>query len=143
MRRTILALSISTALAFGACGDGDTDAPPAEGDGVVVTAANFAFSPTTIEAEPGTSLEITLVNEDEVTHSLTFEDPSFDIETAIGEISGTIELPDDGAVYEFFCKYHPDSMTGELLAGAEGSDTGGDDTGDDEEPADDGGGIDY
>jgi plastocyanin len=141
MRRTILALSISAVLAFGACGDGDTDAPPADNDGVTVTASDFAFSPTSLEAEPGTSLEVTLVNEDEATHSLTFEDPAFDIETAIGEISGSLELPDGDATYPFFCKYHPDTMRGELVAGAGGTGTGGDD--ETEEPVDDGGGIDY
>ena len=107
-----------------------------------VVASDFSFSPTTLEADPGTALEIALVNEDSAAHSITFEDPDFELEAAGGsEISGSLEVPDGDATYEFFCKFHPDTMRGELTVGAGGTGGGSEDTPDDsgsEAPGDDG-----
>lgn len=106
-----------------ACGGDDTSEPatdtdeaaePAEDDaagGATVTASNFAFDPTELEVASGDT--ITFVNEDDAEHSFTID--KTDIEEELeepGEVDVTIDL--DAGDYDFYCKYHRDTMTGTL-----------------------------
>ena len=94
--------------------DDSADTEPAEdagGSGALV-AANFAFDPTSLSAASGDSIEFT--NEDEAEHNFTAEDAGLDVDVDAGG-SATIDLTDvEAGSYDFFCKYHKDSMTGTL-----------------------------
>lgn len=150
MRRVLVALQVVSLSFFVACGGSD-DAEPqgAEAEGgssAQIVASDFSFSPTSLEAAPGDSLEITLVNEDSAAHSVTFEDPQFEIETDGGsEISSSLEVPAGDATYEYFCKYHPDTMRGELTVGTGGTGGGSGDApaGSESEAPEDDGAYDY
>lgn len=138
-RQTFVALVLLGSSLLGACG-GDTGAPgPGGGTSAEVTASDFSFSPTTIEVDPGTSLELTLMNEGSATHSLTFEEPQFDVEASAGsEVTGTFDVPDGDATYSFICRYHPDTMSGEIVAGSGGESGGAPKDPESEAPGDDG-----
>ena len=116
-------LLVTAALLVGACGGDDDDSGSngnggggggGEGQSVELTAANFMFDPTTIEAEPGQEVTVNLVNDDEAEHSFTVEDLDVEVEAEGGESADvTFTAPDSGSV-EFFCEYHPDQMRGEI-----------------------------
>lgn len=99
---------------------------------VEVVASNFAFSPTSIDATAGDQISLLLVNEDDVEHSFTIDDV-VDIEAHGGEdASDSFTAPD--STVEFYCRYHPDVMRGEVtIAGSSGADTGGGGTMDDQD----------
>jgi cytochrome c oxidase subunit 2 len=132
----LAALLVTAALLAGACGGDDDDsgsnggAGGGEGQSVELTAADFAFDPTTIEAEPGQELTVTLVNDDSAEHSFTVSDLDVEVEAEGGESAEvTFNAPDSGSV-EFICKYHPEQMTGEIsvdgsAAGSDSSRSGG------------------
>jgi plastocyanin len=132
MKRWLLILGC-VALLGAACGDDSADTTEGDGGGgtaVDVEAADFSFEPTTIDASAGDEIELTLTNSGEVEHSFTIEG-LFEVEAEGGEeASGTFTAPDSSV--EFFCKYHPDQMTGELtIDGQSAGGGGGADSGDD------------
>ena len=122
MRKTLMVLLAVVALLGAACGgsddDGeDTSAPaPAEegddGDSTTLTAANFAFDPPSLTVAAGSTIEFT--NEDDTVHSFTIDEADVD-EDADGGASATVDLGAmEAGTYDFYCKYHKDSMTGTL-----------------------------
>ncbi len=95
--------------------DTNNDAADTEADtggaGTLVT-ANFAFDPSTLTAAAGDTIEFT--NEDDTKHNFTAEDAGLDVDADAGG-SATIDLADvESGSYDFYCKYHKDSMTGTL-----------------------------
>ena len=130
----LAALLVTAAVVVGACG-GDDDSGSNGGDGgagtqsVEVTAADFAFDPTTIEAEPGQEIEVTFVNNDSADHTFTVQDLDVNVQAAAGETADvTFTAPDSGTV-EFVCSFH-DQMIGEIsvdgaASGSDSSDSGG------------------
>ena len=129
-------LLVTAALLAAACGGDDDDSGNGDGSGggeaqsVEVTAANFAFDPTTIEAEPGQDVTVTLVNDDEAPHTFTVEDLDVSVEAQGGESAEvTFTAPDSGSV-GFMCEIHPEQMTGEIsvdgsAASSDSSSSGG------------------
>ena len=122
MRKTLMVLLAVIALLGVACGgsddDGeDTSAPaPAEeeddGGAATLTAVNFAFDPASLTAAAGDTIEFT--NEDDTVHSFTIDEADID-EDADGGASTTVDLGSlEAGSYDFYCKYHKDSMTGTL-----------------------------
>src|ERR671919_1765072 len=111
----VAVLLVAAALVVSACGGDDDDSGSnggGEAQSIEITAANFAFDPTTIEAHPGQEIEVTLANEDDAEHSFTITDLDVEVEAAGGESADvSFSAPDSGSV-EFFCKYHPEQMTG-------------------------------
>ena len=90
----------------------DTEAAEDAGSSSGLVAANFAFDPTSLTAAAGDSIDFT--NEDDASHSFTVDDADIDVEVDAGS-SGTIDLADvDPGSYDFYCKFHKDSMTGTL-----------------------------
>ena len=136
------------ALLLGACGDESDPSPdsadPGSDQRLDVTAADFSFDPTSISAEPGASVEVTFSNSGEVQHSFTIDDV-VEVEADGGEeASTTFTAPEE--TVEFYCKYHPEQMRGELRVDGsssqsdDGGDTGGGGSDDDD---DQGGRYDY
>ena len=117
MKRIGIALGLVAALALtGACGGDDGgDAAPADGaaapEAVTLTASDMAFSPPTLEAPAGGSIEF--VNDDDAKHSFTATEAGIDIDADAGA-SATVDLGGaEAGSYDFICKYHPD-MKGTL-----------------------------
>ena len=124
-KRTILAVLAAALLLAGACGGGDEPKETESGGGgddmnsadalpVTVTASDFSFSPDTMEGHATHTMELTLVNEGDVEHSLTIDEMDVDIEAAGGEEAMGTFTPEEIGTFEYYCKYHPDQMTGKL-----------------------------
>lgn len=94
-----------------------------------VEAFDFYFQTTTIPLEPTVEATITLVNNGSALHSFSVPDLDVELE-AEGGASGTVTFvtPDTPGAYEFFCKYHPEDMTGSLTIGAADADPVPDET---------------
>jgi plastocyanin len=130
-----LAVLIVGALLLGACGEDDGGS--GSGESVELVAQDFSFEPTTLDLPAGEEVTVNLVNEGEAEHSFTVEELDVETEAEGGESSEvSLTAPDEGTV-EFFCKYHPDQMTGEISVGGgaagkgdtdEGGSGGGDST---------------
>lgn len=144
MGRRLATLLVVSALAAAACGGSGDDAEPdaggdaADGPTVAVEAVDFAFEPTELTAEPGTSVTIEVTNSGSVTHTFTATDLTVDLTVEPGG-TGTalVEIPDEDATVDFVCTIHPDQMKGTIVVGAggEGARSGrgsgkGDDSGD-------------
>jgi plastocyanin len=115
MKRWVPVLALVAVLGV-ACGgdDGGTDtgAPADDGGAVTLTASNFAFQPASLTAAAGGTIEFT--NDDDAEHSFTAEDAGIDEDVEAGD-STTIDLADvEPGSYDYFCKYHKDTMTGTL-----------------------------
>jgi plastocyanin len=135
----ITAVPLLLVLGAAACGDDDddavssqeteapagpttTDAAPtddygaggkASEGGAAVTISGFTFSEATVA--PGA--EVAVTNEDDVPHTATADDDSFDSGRLDGGGSGTLTAPSEPGSYAFHCEVHPD-MQGTLTVEA-------------------------
>ncbi|HWC14194.1 MAG TPA: cupredoxin domain-containing protein [Actinomycetota bacterium] len=85
-----------------------------------VEAFDTYFRNTTVVLEPEVEATVTLVNNGSALHSFTVTD--FDVEVeAEGATSASVTFvtPTTPGAYEFFCKYHPEDMTGALTIGSD------------------------
>ena len=123
---SLIILAVGLAGMVGACGDDDDTSGSASGSGsgsgvsadeptgesvATITAADIAYDPT--ELTVGAGETITLHNEDTVEHSFTIDAADVDGEAEGGE-DADIVVPDEPGTYDFYCRYHPDQMTGTL-----------------------------
>lgn len=133
--RLLLVTGFVAILATG-CGGDDTGNGGGAATQIEVTARDFEFVTTSLDAEAGAEVEVTLVNEGEAAHTFTIEDV-VEVEAEGGEEASTTFTAPDTTV-EFFCAFHPDQMRGQLtIGGSAEDDTGGGGAGD---PGDD---LDY
>lgn len=76
---------------------------------------NFLFDPATLKVAPGTV--VTVVNEDQVTHTATASSGhAFDTGNIAGGKSGTFTAPTAAGSYAYTCTIHP-FMKGSLTVG--------------------------
>lgn len=123
--RTKPVLAAAVLLLMAACGGSDTEATndPGGGTSATVTTKNFAFSPTTIEAESGDTLAITVTNSDDVQHTFTIDDADIDVVVEPGA-SGETQVTVGETALAFRCRFHP-QMTGTIGSGtSDAGDTG-------------------
>ena len=95
---------------YGSGGGGDGSAT-----GKGVTIVDFAFDPSTIEVDAGST--VTWTNEDGVTHTVTAGAPGSAEETFDESLDGaaTAEVTfDEAGTFPYFCAIHTD-MTGEVV----------------------------
>ena len=118
--RLLIGAVMAVALLGVACGgddapeanDGGEEAAGGGGSTVSLTAAEFAFDPTSITAAAGDTIEFT--NEDDAEHNITAEDAGIDEDVEAGG-STTVDLSGvEPGTYDFICEYHPDTMKGTL-----------------------------
>lgn len=76
---------------------------------IVVKIADMAFSPATVTAKVGDTVE--WVNEDFLDHTATAKDEAFDLEIAAGQTRSQ-RLTKAGTI-DYFCRFHP-NMTGTI-----------------------------
>lgn len=115
-RRILTALTVAIFL-VGACGGGDDDESASTGDSadalpVTVTAKDFAFDTDSLEGHATHSVDLTFVNEGDTQHSFTIDELKVDVEAAGGEEATATFTPEETGSFEFYCKYHPDTMKG-------------------------------
>jgi plastocyanin len=81
------------------------------GDSVTVNFFNIA------ETEEETEEEEEEATEEEGRHSFTINTPpySVDIDTAAGESGNATFTADEEGVFQYYCKYHPPTMRGQLV----------------------------
>jgi len=93
---------------------GDDSGGDAEHDGdveIALTADNFAFAPTAIEAKTGSEIAVENANAG-TSHTFTVDGTAIDLELGPGDVEDvTIDL--DPGAYDFHCRFHA-SMTGTL-----------------------------
>lgn len=87
----------ATVLCFALIGQGTA------GEVRVVKIADMAFSPATLKARIGDTIE--WVNEDFIDHTATARDGSFDLSVPVGK-SARFEIKKSGVV-PYFCRVHP------------------------------------
>lgn len=117
MRRALFVVATVIALLSAACGGDDGGSGGmnmAEPLPIKMTAANFKFDPKTFTAHSGHEVALTFVNEDDTEHSFTIDELDFEVEAEGGDEATATFKPTDAGKLEFYCKYHPDSMTGTI-----------------------------
>jgi plastocyanin len=88
-----------------------TPAGAADGETVTVTMVDIAFDPAEIEVTVGTV--VTWVNQDQVPHTATALDGTFDTGTIDEGGEGSVTF-DTAGTFEYRCEIHP-SMTGTVV----------------------------
>jgi plastocyanin len=86
------------------------------GDSVTVNFFNIAETEEEATEEEGTEEEEE-ATEEEGRHSFTINTPpySVDIDTAAGEPGNATFTADEEGIFEYYCKYHPPTMRGQLV----------------------------
>lgn len=126
VKRSLIALLSCFALLAAGCGE---ESPTGETAGdaarkiVEIEATDFSFDPATISADAGETVELTITNAGEVAHSFTI-DNVVDIQAEGGE-EATMTFTAPVATVDFYCKFHPDQMQGQLAVGGSSQMGGG------------------
>ncbi len=116
--RTTAAIAVLVLLLSGCVFNDDEDDDGGTVTQVDVTATDFAFDPTTILLDVGTTAEVAFTNNGSVLHSFTVPDFEVEVEAEGGEDQTlTFAVTEEPGSYEFFCKYHPNEMTGTISVG--------------------------
>jgi plastocyanin len=86
------------------------------GDSVTVNFFNIAETEEEATEEEGTEEEEE-ATEEEGRHSFTINTPPYnvDIDTAAGEPGNATFTADEEGIFEYYCKYHPPTMRGQLV----------------------------
>jgi plastocyanin len=111
LRLALLALLALVSLA--ACGgDAAEQAPtdgaetPAGSAAVVVQAADFLFGPARIQAPPGQTLEVHVINVGSASHTFTIDEQGIDEVLAAGEEATVSVAAPQSASLRFYCRFH-------------------------------------
>lgn len=105
-------LLLTLALLLAACGgdDGGDDSAGSDTAGATITIEDFSFGePVTVS----TGEQVTVVNQDGVTHTWTATDDTFDSGNLSQGEESTFTFEEPGT-YQFFCKIHPTQMAGTI-----------------------------
>ena len=120
-RLVALALVVPLALGLAACGKSKKSSA-SSGSGsdvmkVTLTAKDFEFSPTTIDAKPGEKFTITFKNDGQAEHNFSIKSLNVNTDLAAGKSTTvTFTAPSSAGDVQYFCEYHKDSknMVGTL-----------------------------
>lgn len=97
----LVAAILAAGLVAGCGGDDDTDADTAN-ESATVSIEDFSFAPADLTVSQGDT--VTVTNDDDVTHTLTADDGSFDTgELAKGSTTITVDEPGS---YTYHCEIH-------------------------------------
>ncbi len=131
MKMRIWALPLALLLiAAPACSEDPEEAEAAIS--VDLEAFDFRYDTATIPVELGAVVELEFTNSGAVAHSFTVPDLDVELEVEGGDTSSVnFAVPEDPGAYQFFCKFHPNEMTGSITVGGEGVPPGDDNDPDD------------
>ena len=120
-RRTIVLLAVVAlaTIALSACGGGAAGGSSAPAPlNVTITATEFKYDPTTINAAPGQTINITLKNTGSVDHTFVFAPANFKMTVAPGKSDTKTFTSPAAGTYDFLCDIagHKEAgMTGKLI----------------------------
>ena len=120
-RRTIVLLAVVAlaTIALSACGGGAAGGSSAPAPlNVTITATEFKYDPTTINAAPGQTINITLKNTGSVDHTFVFAPANFKMTVAAGKSDTKTFTAPAAGTYDFLCDIagHKEAgMTGKLI----------------------------
>lgn len=106
-----LIAALALVLVLAACGGGGSS--PVN---VTIIGEDIKFSPTTIEAQVGQTVNLTLDNQGALDHSLYIDEFNVKIEAAPGQKASASFTPNAAGTYEFYCH-----VAGHTEAGMVGS----------------------
>lgn len=110
-------LFVALAVVLGACGENEEDTAAQESANTIEAFDNY-YDPTSLQLELGAEATVTLQNNGSVAHSFNVPDLDVEIEAQGGDsVDGTFAVPDRPGTLDFFCKFHPDEMTGTIAIG--------------------------
>lgn len=76
------------------------------GDALELAAGNYYFEPTFVQAEPGTTVTVEVVNEGSLPHTFTVDAESVDVELDPDQRESVeVTVPDSGQLV-FYCRFH-------------------------------------
>ena len=81
---------------------------------ITVTAEDFKFKPDALEGHATHTIGLTFSNEDDTAHSFTIDELDIDVEAEGGQEAQSTFTPEKRGTFEYYCKYHPDTMKGKL-----------------------------
>ncbi len=110
--RVLAVLLLAASLA--ACGAAATPSPA--GTDVTITATEFAYEPSSVEAPAGSTITFTLENKGSVEHDITIDALNFQLYAAVGETPSLSTPALAAGSYEFHC-----SIPGHKEAGMTGT----------------------
>jgi plastocyanin len=109
--RAAALVTMVTLLFVSACGSSSTTTPPATistsvtpTSDITVTIQNFAFNPARFTVSPGAT--ITVVNDDEVIHTLTADNRGFNSGDVTNGVPVTFQAPMQPGIYPFHDYLH-------------------------------------
>ncbi|MDQ3940006.1 MAG: cupredoxin domain-containing protein [Actinomycetota bacterium] len=120
-RSLALGAALLLVAAAGGCGEEAGDDEPGGTDvaqSVELEAYDYYFEPTALSVELGADVTIEFANNGGVTHSFTAPDLDVEVEAQNGS-DATVEftVPNQPGSFDFFCRFHPDSMNGTISIG--------------------------
>ena len=116
--RSVALMAAIVLIAAPACGDEGGDSGSDINETVEVEAFDFYFDPTSLAVELNADVTVDFTNNGGVTHSFTVPDLDLEVEAGNGEeASVEFTVPNQPGSYDFFCRYHPDDMTGTISVG--------------------------
>jgi plastocyanin len=123
-------------------GDSQTIAPSAVTVKEDIEVRDFSFSPASLEATLGNTVELSLKNEGEQDHTFTIDEFVVDEELPAGEESSLEFTPNEPGEFNYYCRFHPDRMQGSIRIARPGEAPPGDEP-EPTEDSSDGGGFGY
>lgn len=112
-----LAMLAVFVIAAVACGEEDGDSGAQEQTASIEAFDNY-FEPTSFQFEPGAEVTLTFENGGSVAHSVTAPDLDFELEAQSGDtVDSTFTVPSEVGTFDFYCKFHPDEMSGTISIG--------------------------
>ena len=120
-RKTLLlALAIvAVASLVVACGGGGSSGGGGGGESVTVTMTDFKFDPATLNATPGQTINLTVVNKGQTRHTFVLSDANVNIGADPGQsATASFKAPAQAGTYKFQCDVpgHADQgMVGQLV----------------------------
>lgn len=117
MSKLSILIGVVALVAAGAACEEEQDSAAQEQSFTVEAFDNY-FEPTSLQFEPGAQVNLTLENGGSVAHSITVPDLDFEAEAQSGEsIENSFVAPTTPGSLDFYCKFHPDEMTGTISIG--------------------------
>lgn len=103
MRVVAAALLIATMIA---CGGGTSQEPRKVTFIQPLSMEDFAFSPSSIQAEDGTRVKLSLANSGGSLHNITVDGLGVDVDVDPGDQGSAVIEPKSPGTAVFYCKYH-------------------------------------
>ena len=107
-----LAVLMTAVVLLGACGGGEATVDEAAIPDL--TATDFSFEPAELTGTVGEETAFEVANDGQAEHNVTIEELGVDEDIEAGAHVFVTVTPEEAGEFAFFCKFHPEQMTGTL-----------------------------